>query len=124
MVDRAIPADDDAPRAARELLTELHNSLDLGQERLADLYVALSELVTNAVMHGPGGQIVVRLAAKNDIMRFEVQDEGVSSFDWSSAVADGHWGLALVEAFSDRCGIDHRPSTVVWCDIDLTAAPA
>jgi hypothetical protein len=33
--------------------------------------------------------------------------------------AGGHWGLALVQQLCDRSGIDWRPSTVAWCEIDL-----
>jgi anti-sigma regulatory factor (Ser/Thr protein kinase) len=116
--------DADAPRGARSLVEEIPWSLDDGTR--ADLHVALSELVANAVVHAPDGEIEVRILLEDDTVRIEVADEGTEPFDWPPEATPDHatgWGLHMVKAFTDRCGIEHRPWTVVWCEVDLGFDP-
>jgi anti-sigma regulatory factor (Ser/Thr protein kinase) len=121
-VTRRIAADSDAPRAARYTAVELLGQLGCGHERANDLALVVSELVTNAVVHGPGAEVELRLTGTPSIVRVEVSDGGTKSFDWPDAPGAGHWGLGLVELFSDRAGIIRDPSTVVWCELDLPEA--
>lgn len=76
----------------------------------------VSELVTNAVVHGDGG-IEVQLIANGPEMRLEVVDEG----DGSPTVRGrdhgwyGGWGLRLVEELADSWGSETEPgATRVW----------
>src|SRR4051794_27464148 len=62
-----------APSAARHAIE--HRFAELGPDRLADLALVVSELVTNAVVHGRG-TITLKLQHDGDAVRGEVIDEG------------------------------------------------
>jgi anti-sigma regulatory factor (Ser/Thr protein kinase) len=113
--------DVDAPRGARALLEEISVGLDEGE--CADLNIAISELVTNAVVHG-AGSVTVRICRTGDSVRIEVTDGGAAQFDWPEAPeagAQSGLGLHIVETFTDRAGIDCGGPTTVWCERDLAA---
>ena len=119
-MERRFAPDEDAPRAARALVTECASGLD--DTAAANLYLAVSELVTNAVVHGPGQAITVRCARHANKVRLEVCDLGTTGFDWpEGSAADGErpHGLEVVEAFTDRHGVEIAHYTVVWCELDL-----
>jgi anti-sigma regulatory factor (Ser/Thr protein kinase) len=127
-VVRRFPADDDAPRSAREAAAELLSRLragKAGKARAEDLALVVSELVSNAVVHGPGKELELRLTWTPPTIRVEVTDAGETEFDWPELHdALGHWGLQLVKTFSERVGIMRQPSTCVWCELDLDRPPA
>jgi anti-sigma regulatory factor (Ser/Thr protein kinase) len=84
---------------------------------LSALELAVSELVTNAIVHGYG-QVEVRLADLDGCVRLEVGDEGTVGTPWPTLRNDdraGGWGLQLVEGLSDTWGT-HRDGgrTQVW----------
>lgn len=112
----------DAPRGARALLEEIAGGLREGD--CADLNIAISELVTNAVVHG-SGSVTVRICRTGDSVRIEVADAGDTEFDWpDDAPEEGDergWGLHIVEQFTHRAGIERGPTTLVWCERDLAA---
>lgn len=114
-----LPADEDAPKLARRLAAQVLQRLGSGQHRAEDLGLIVSELVTNAVLHGPAGDVVLRMRATDELIRLEVTDGGTNHFAWPTNGTDGHWGLALVGMLSERCGIIRHPATVVWCELDL-----
>jgi len=123
-VVRRFPKDVDAPRGARALLEEISAGVSEGD--CADLNIAVSELVTNAVVHG-SGMVTVRVCRDSDAVRIEVIDDGGRPFAWPEPPAvdhDGGWGLHVVETFTDRYGIDLEHSTMVWCEKDLEPAPS
>jgi anti-sigma regulatory factor (Ser/Thr protein kinase) len=123
-LSRRLAADDDAPRAARALMEELGAPIaKLDEERRQDLEVVLSELVSNAVVHGAGSEVSVSFALSTRTLRIEVADDGTEPFDSSAArprPGEGGWGLKVVDAFTDRWGIELRPHTVAWCEVDLS----
>jgi anti-sigma regulatory factor (Ser/Thr protein kinase) len=88
-------------------------------EELAALELAVSELVTNAVVHGRG-QIEVLIAEVDGCLRLEVRDEGTvraSRPTVRSDDGDGGWGLRLVEGLSDTWGTQcDGGSTHVWME--------
>jgi anti-sigma regulatory factor (Ser/Thr protein kinase) len=96
--------------------------LRCGSERSDDLALVVSELVTNAVVHGPDADVELTLTGTPAMVRVEVRDAGTTTFDWPEQPGDVHRGLALVGIFSDRCGVTRTPSTVVWCELDLAEA--
>jgi len=102
-------------RRARDLVRTSLDSWGLSADAQA-LELAVSELVTNAVVHGAGG-IEVQLSAHGPEVRLEVVNEG----DGSPAVHEqsddeyGGWGLRLVEELADSWGSEIAPGcTRVW----------
>jgi anti-sigma regulatory factor (Ser/Thr protein kinase) len=101
------------------------SELGCGHARAEDLALVVSELVTNAVVHGPAGELELRLEATPTMMlRVEVADGGTATFAWPADTVEGHWGLNLVNIFSDRSGVIRDPTTCVWCEFDLQAPAA
>ena len=118
-VVRRIASDTDAPRIARNAAADILKRLRCGHERSDDLALVVSEMVTNAVVHGPDAELELALTGTPAMVRVEVRDAGTTHFEWPESPGNGHWGLGLVGIFSDRSGITRQPSTVVWCELDL-----
>ncbi|MFF9570870.1 ATP-binding protein [Streptomyces sp. NPDC014685] len=90
-----------------------------------DVLLCVSELVTNAVLHGvpPGRGLRVHLywEQAGGVLRIEVHDSGdgeVRPRDPGAAPdEEGGRGLLLVAALADRWGVGERnPGKVVWCE--------
>lgn len=123
-----VPGGRAAPNAARRALLEHEGgALPLGIR--ADLLLLLSELVSNAVLHGrvgPESSIGVDLRADAELVRVQVSDTG-AGFDWERRRRErprreGGYGLALVERISERWGIERRRGrTLVWFEIKTPA---
>jgi anti-sigma regulatory factor (Ser/Thr protein kinase) len=84
------------------------------------LELAVSELVTNAILHGRG-LIDIRLSVDGDRIRLEVGDQGggTPAVQPRATPADvaGGWGLNLVERLSDRWGYAQDGGvTRVWME--------
>ena len=111
----------DAVAVARDAAFAFRSALTL--ERLEDLRLVLSELVTNAVVHGRGPTIDVRLTADGPVVRGEVVDEGdgFRTPPPRSLDAPGGRGLAIVGALTHRWGVE-RGSTHVWFELDRAQA--
>lgn len=117
-LDVELPRNPSAPSRARRLIGGLGDSvLDRGE--LDRAQVMVSELVTNAVLHGRG---VIRLRASLDQDRLlvEVTDEG-SGFERvvrERSFEDLHGrGLDIVDAESSRWGL-YEGTTHVWFEIE------
>jgi anti-sigma regulatory factor (Ser/Thr protein kinase) len=122
-VSERIAGTEDAPRIARDAAAQLLGRLGCGEQRADDVALIISELVTNAVVHGPHGRdVMVRMTGTEHLIRIEVSDEGTAAFEWPGDRLDGHWGLGLVREFADRSGLIFRPWTVAWCELDLGGA--
>jgi signal transduction histidine kinase len=68
-------------------------------------YRAVREALGNAVKHSGASSIVVRIEQVDDVMVFEVQDDG-SGFDPALASPEGHLGRRLTaEMVSDAGGV-------------------
>jgi anti-sigma regulatory factor (Ser/Thr protein kinase) len=113
-----LPRGPDAPRQARGALAEWYaDALEADELQTGRLLV--SELVTNAVVHGEGG---IRLTAdlEDDRLRLEVRDEGSglehAARGMSFRELRGH-GLTIVGALSSRWGI-HEGTTHVWAEVE------
>jgi two-component sensor histidine kinase len=110
----SLPRDPGAPRRARALLRE--HAVDLGQDRLDTAVLLISELVTNAVLHGTG-EIRLMIDVDGAGARFAVSDEGEGNPVVSDTPGpDGGWGLRLVGQLATRWGVlDER--TQVWFEV-------
>lgn len=107
-----------APALARRTLARwFGEDVDRDQLRTAELLV--SELVTNAVMHGRGN-ITLRAHVDEDRLLVEVIDEG-GGFERTLRQDDfdsvGGRGLAIVDAEASRWGI-HEGTTHVWFELE------
>ncbi|MBC9716949.1 ATP-binding protein [Streptomyces sp. TRM66268-LWL] len=115
---QSIPA---ARQFAREALA------DWGWSGPDDPLLCVSELATNALLHGvpPGRGFLLRLTrdahADGDphaaALRIEVHDSGPGSPRIPDAADESGRGLCIVEALADKWGVGGRdPGKVVWCE--------
>jgi len=110
-VSTNLPRLPDSISAARELVNGQTTSLGVQQRKDAALMV--SELVTNAVVHGVGA-ISLQVDVEADSVRVEVADEGnVALAPSPEPGAHGGWGLRIVEQLADKWGV-LEGSTKVW----------
>ena len=117
-VNRSMRASLGAPAEARRAVVSLP-LLEPAREKLALL---VSELVSNSIRHAglsAGDPIDLELASVNGQVWVAVHDSG-PGFD-PQGHADGGdpgFGLAIVDALSDRWGVDLDPNgCTVWCSM-------
>jgi anti-sigma regulatory factor (Ser/Thr protein kinase) len=89
--------------------------------RADDLALCVSELATNALVHGvpPGRGFLLRMRYDGTLVRVEVHDsgDGQPRLDARTDEDEGGRGLLLVAALSDKWGVRQRdPGKVVWCE--------
>lgn len=120
-VDRhTLPPTRDAPARARSAL----RSALRGDARFDAAALGLSELVTNAVVHGCRAgaaeePIELRIATCADGVAVAVRDPGagfaVPDHARDGRPAEGGWGLEIVAAIAADWGVErHDDGTVVW----------
>ena len=116
----------DAPRTARQAFVSFCAGLDRAVTTTGELLV--SEVVTNAVLHGPAdgeATIALHFATVGDVVQVEVRDEG-PGFDpvlrHASPDAESGRGLQIVEALAEAWGVDEGRPTRVW--FELPAEPS
>jgi anti-sigma regulatory factor (Ser/Thr protein kinase) len=112
-----------AAAAARRALGGLRDVV--GPERLEDVFLLVSELVTNGVRHAGAGEadeLELDVRRDADRLRVEVADPG-PGFRGAHARPRGDdtggWGLYLVEQIADRWGVqrDEAGANVVWFEL-------
>jgi anti-sigma regulatory factor (Ser/Thr protein kinase) len=118
-IDVELPSNPAAPARARGALDQMKGRI--APERLRDVRLLVSELVTNAVRHAGGDAVRLVVALRGTTLRIEVHDPG-RGFRLVPPPDDplraSGWGLVLVEELADRWGIDHDPRTRVWFEMD------
>jgi serine/threonine-protein kinase RsbW len=127
-LERELPVAPEAAAEARHALDDLAG--ELSANRLRDVRLLVSELVTNAVRHADLGDsdrigLVVELA--DHAVRVEVHDPGggfIPSAPSPDPVRPSGWGLYLVAELADRWGVDSADETLVWFELDYRAAAA
>ena len=113
-----------------EVVTTARHALDqladlLPAEKLEDVRLVVSELVTNSILHAelsPNDQISLTVTVLAGSVRGRVCDPG-SGFDLPSEPSprsdmSGGWGLPIVEMISDRWGVQQNSCACVWFEID------
>ena len=122
MIDLRLTVGPMAPGDARHALDELTTVVD--RDRLDEIRLLVSELVTNSVRHAGMGHdewIGLRVDLSEYAVRVEVADRGPGFRRGSplpSMYQDSGWGLYLVEQIADRWGVSTDDGTCVWFEID------
>jgi len=117
-LDVMLARDREAPRVARRLLAQwLCRQVD--EREVGDAPLLVSELVTNALLHGQG-TIEMHARLDENHLIVEVIDHG-KGFERVVRERDfdrvGGWGLSLVDALASRWGI-HAGASRVWFELE------
>jgi serine/threonine-protein kinase RsbW len=119
-----LPANHYAPTRARELVREAAATTGVTADDRWRVEMIVTELVSNAVRHGPGGPVEVALESGGQGMRGEVADpgRGIHHLDLVArrATEEGGRGLFLVDALSDSWGLSEDRSRV-WFEVAARA---
>ena len=112
----------EAPQLARRWLAECLRP-DFDRRELDDAKLLLTELVTNAFVHGCGS-IEISAEADENCLLIEVSDQG-QGFNSPAAERDadrvGGWGLDIVNAVASHWGI-REDSSHVWFELERCRA--
>lgn len=112
-----LPCHPSSAATARQTLRH-HFEGALGGARLSQLELVVTELVTNAVVHGDGA-VTLKVMLDGETICGEVIDDG-GGFERQvrrrGADEVGGRGLTIVEALSSRWGI-HEGTTHVWFEL-------
>lgn len=106
-------------------LTQLNPSV----EEVADVKTAVSEAVTNAIIHGYQGEvhtITIEGELEGDLLTLRVRDAGVGIADIGQAMEPLYtsrpelersgMGFLFMEAFMDEVQVESEPGKGTWCD--------
>jgi anti-sigma regulatory factor (Ser/Thr protein kinase) len=123
-VSLELPANLNAPARARAALREAAVSTGVTPDDRWRAEMIVTELVTNAVKHGPGGPVEIALDIGGMGVRGEVADPGPGikrrRFERSQEGAEGGRGLFLVDQLSDSWGLSDDGSRV-WFEVAAQA---
>jgi len=118
------PTSAGSARAALDASISLFSDV-LEADRLDDLRLLLSELVTNSVRHSGAeraDRVKVRVSVNKATVHVEVTDvgEGFNAPDGpiGPGTGGGGWGLYLVDQLADKWGVETDGTTTVWFDLD------
>lgn len=115
MTRRTLPRDPSAAALARRAVEADAAALSADQLDIARLLV--SELVTNAVRHGAGDEVVLASRVDQARARFEVHDAGgEQATRREPRGAEGGYGLNLVATLASRWGAEEGAG--VWFELD------
>jgi len=98
-------------RDGRRLFTEVARDVGFADERVDELAVAVSEVLTNAVVHG-GGRATMRVSAERHEVLCVVADEGAGAddpllgFRAPNGMSEGGYGLWFARQTFDRVEIE------------------
>ncbi len=126
-IDLRLAPNPEAVSTARHSLDEFEGLLPT--EKLEDVRIVVSELVTNSVRHAglsPDDQILLTVVVSGGLVRGRVCDRG-PGFEKPSEVRprpdfSGGWGLPIVERISERWGVERYGNreglACVWFEIN------
>jgi anti-sigma regulatory factor (Ser/Thr protein kinase) len=90
----------------------------LPSHTLTDLITVVTELVNNAVAHGPGKPITVTLVTGGETIRGEVADQGNPAVAIPEIKKADRGGLEMVDKLTSRWAV-YEGSTHVWFELPL-----
>src|SRR5687768_10053939 len=116
-----LSVDEEAPGTARGLVRQAVG-LELPAERVDALLLLVTEVVTNAVLHGspePDGKIGLRLERDERTVRIIAIDGG-DHFSPELVEPGGaaHFGLYIVDSLADRWGVSVDGEKAIWFELD------
>lgn len=122
-IDVSLAPEPEDVTTARHALDRLANLLP--SEKLEDVRLVVSELVTNSILHAglsSDEQISLTVSVSASSVRGRVCDPGpgfeVPSKPCPRPNLRGGWGLPIVETISDRWGVERNEHACVWFEID------
>ena len=121
--DRVILSGRDAPGVARREFRVFAGHLGKDIESTGSLLV--SEMVTNAVQHGPAetsSTIALHCALVGERLQVEIGDDGtgfVPPERTERQDAGSGWGLHLIDSLATTWGVDSGRPTRVWFELAL-----
>jgi anti-sigma regulatory factor (Ser/Thr protein kinase) len=122
LTDIRVPGGPCAPSRVRSAL-ETRLGGQLCEERLADIRLLATEVVSNSVRHGGVGEdgwVSTSVSLAPERVRIEVRDSGTQgepvqrlpNFD-----EGGGFGLYLVDRIASRWGVDRESGMCVWFEL-------
>jgi anti-sigma regulatory factor (Ser/Thr protein kinase) len=115
-----LPHDLSAPRMAREIVADAARDGGSAPESVCDARLAVSELVSNAVLHG-AEPVHLDLWMEPTRLRVEVTDMASAAATFFQPLGKvGGFGLELVAGIAVAWGVEFRPSEhtkTVWFEM-------
>jgi anti-sigma regulatory factor (Ser/Thr protein kinase) len=114
----------DTPREARHAFEAF--AAPFGEDVICTGALLISEIVTNAVVHGPLGPaatVVLHFETLGDVLQAEVSDDGAGFVPHGRHGGQDNgsgWGLHIVEQLASAWGVDGDSSTRVWFELSLS----
>jgi anti-sigma regulatory factor (Ser/Thr protein kinase) len=120
------------PKAPAQVRSRLERQLgdEVGEERLSDLRLLTTEVVSNSVRHGrvgPDGWVSAAVSHAGGSLRVEVRDSSVGGRpeprqpDYEEG---GGFGLFLLDQIASAWGVERDPHLCVWFELPHEAQPA
>jgi anti-sigma regulatory factor (Ser/Thr protein kinase) len=121
-----IPVQPDSVAIARDAVARAVVDHRSSEQRIEDLRLLTSEIVTNALRHAgmdAGDSLVVAVDISPNRVRVEVSDQGPGfdpdALEAPTAERVGGWGLHLVQQLADRWGVDRNDPNSVWFELAM-----
>jgi hypothetical protein len=111
--------DSTTPAAARRLVTDTLRRWGSDPRAAADAELIISELSTNAIVHG-GTELAVLITRGSTGIRIEVTDAGggIPRREHAEVTANSGRGLAIVDVLAARWGVDYcTRGKTVWAEV-------